>query len=325
MRCRGRHGHYVRPAGALPGAAEHYRLTDPRAGSSDRSPGPGVSPRTRCSSIRRRRGRGSPAPRAVACLRPRPRSPIVGLVPASMHLPASMARVRGRRCLRWPASRPSLPPRPPRRRAGQRDAKPVVITFDHHPDEVLTGTAPPLFSIRRSASNGWPLRRRGDRRPALRCSAAADALRRLRRPDPGRLVLKGFLMTPDAAFGFERQGTPETLATLGLREGFDVVVVRHSTSAAGRSRNSDIRTAIAAGDLRFATASLGGRHLHGVGGRRWPPPHRFRFSLPIALPPDGTYRADDGVDTLLEIRSGEATIRPRAQSRRVTVELLRAD
>ena len=32
-------------------------------------------------------------------------------------------------------------------------------------------------------------------------------------------------MTPDAAFGFERRGTPATLAELGARDGFDVVVV----------------------------------------------------------------------------------------------------
>src|SRR5215218_4089860 len=31
------------------------------------------------------------------------------------------------------------------REAATRGAKPTVITFDHHPDEVLTGTAPPLL------------------------------------------------------------------------------------------------------------------------------------------------------------------------------------
>ena len=31
------------------------------------------------------------------------------------------------------------------REAAARSARPVVITFDHHPDEVLTGTAPPLL------------------------------------------------------------------------------------------------------------------------------------------------------------------------------------
>ena len=29
--------------------------------------------------------------------------------------------------------------------ARRRDARPVVLTFDHHPDEVITGTAPPLL------------------------------------------------------------------------------------------------------------------------------------------------------------------------------------
>ena len=29
--------------------------------------------------------------------------------------------------------------------AAARDAKPTVITFDHHPDEILTGHAPPLL------------------------------------------------------------------------------------------------------------------------------------------------------------------------------------
>ena len=39
-----------------------------------------------------------------------------------------------------------------------------------------------------------------------------------------RTRLAGFLMTPDAAFGHDRRGTPETVAALGARDGFDVVV-----------------------------------------------------------------------------------------------------
>src|SRR5512144_631726 len=31
------------------------------------------------------------------------------------------------------------------REAAVRGARPTVITFDHHPDEVLTGSAPPLL------------------------------------------------------------------------------------------------------------------------------------------------------------------------------------
>src|SRR5512141_3171628 len=29
--------------------------------------------------------------------------------------------------------------------ASARDARPLVLTFDHHPDEVITGSAPPLL------------------------------------------------------------------------------------------------------------------------------------------------------------------------------------
>ena len=29
--------------------------------------------------------------------------------------------------------------------AARRNASPTVITFDHHPDEILTGAAPPLL------------------------------------------------------------------------------------------------------------------------------------------------------------------------------------
>ena len=31
------------------------------------------------------------------------------------------------------------------REAAAREARPAVITFDHHPDEILTGNAPPLL------------------------------------------------------------------------------------------------------------------------------------------------------------------------------------
>ena len=64
-------------------------------------------------------------------------------------------------------------------------------------------------------------------------------------------------MTPDAAFGFERRGTPETLAELGQRDGFDVVVVPPFTLDGRAVRSSDIRTAIATGDLATAIELLG--------------------------------------------------------------------
>ena len=64
-----------------------------------------------------------------------------------------------------------------------------------------------------------------------------------------RVELAGFLMTPDAAFGFERRGTPEALAALGARDGFDVVVAPPFTLDGRPVRSTEIRAAIAAGDL----------------------------------------------------------------------------
>ena len=64
-----------------------------------------------------------------------------------------------------------------------------------------------------------------------------------------RVALSGFLMTPDAAFGFERRGTPQALAELGARDGFDVVVVPPFTLEGRPVRSTEVRAAIAGGDL----------------------------------------------------------------------------
>ncbi len=72
-----------------------------------------------------------------------------------------------------------------------------------------------------------------------------------------RVALTGFLMTPDAAFGFERRGTPATLAELGQRDGFDVVVVPTFGLDGQEVRSSTIREAVVAGDLTTAARLLG--------------------------------------------------------------------
>ena len=93
--------------------------------------------------------------------------------------------------------------------AGRRRARPVVITFDHHPDEVLVGNAPPLLCdpgerLARLAAAGvdttvvvhFDQRLRETTYDAFVAMIAA------------RAPLAGFLMTPDAAFGYQRAGTP---------------------------------------------------------------------------------------------------------------------
>jgi len=110
--------------------------------------------------------------------------------------------------------------------ARDRSAKPTVITFDHHPDEVLTGSAPPLLlhpdeRLERLADAGVEVTVVVHFDDALRRTtydAFIDSIRR-------RTALAGLLMTPDAAFGFERRGTAEAVAALGAERGFDVVVV----------------------------------------------------------------------------------------------------
>jgi riboflavin kinase / FMN adenylyltransferase len=182
--------------------------------------------------------------------------------------------------------------------AAARKARPTVITFDHHPDEVLTGAAPPLLldpseRHERMADAGVAV---------LVIQHFDDALRRTPYDTfvamiQERVHLAGFLMTPDAAFGFERRGTPETLAALGHQRGFDVVVIP-PFSLDGRSvRSSDIRAEIAAGNLA-AAAELLGRPvtLTGTVEDAGPDGVGLTFALPVALPPAGEYvcRVDGG-------------------------------
>jgi riboflavin kinase/FMN adenylyltransferase len=173
------------------------------------------------------------------------------------------------------------------REAEARGARPTVITFDHHPDEVLTGTAPPLLldpdeRLERLAAAGVAVTVVVHFDDAVRRTpyeAFVEAIR-------ARTVLAGLLMTPDAAFGFERRGTPEALAALGRRDGFDVVVVP-TFDLDGRSvRSSDVRAAIAAGDLAAAGTLLGrpvSLRARSIDGGR------LAFDWPLALPPDGAY------------------------------------
>jgi riboflavin kinase/FMN adenylyltransferase len=170
--------------------------------------------------------------------------------------------------------------------ATARGARPTVITFDHHPDEVLTGSAPPLLlhpdervDRLRAAGVGVTVIQPFDE--TVRHTPYDDFVEAIR----SRTGLAGFLMTPDAAFGFERRGTPSTVADLGSRDGFDVVVVPPFTLDGEPVRSSEIRGAIAAGDLHRA-ARLAGRPLtlrgtldDGV----------VSFEWPMALPPDGVY------------------------------------
>lgn len=186
------------------------------------------------------------------------------------------------------------------REAAARGARPTVITFDHHPDEILTGSAPPLLID-------------PDERLSLLAGAGVDVTVVQHFDDTVRRIpydgfidmiragtqLSGLLMTPDAAFGYERRGTPGAIADLGADLGFDLALIDPFELDGAPVRSSEIRAAIGRGDLATAERMLGrpvslrGHELDGI----------VTFDLPMAMPPDGAYRCRvDG-------RVGTATVR----------------
>ena len=180
--------------------------------------------------------------------------------------------------------------------AQARDARPAVITFDHHPDEILTGKAPPLLcdpaerlSRLEAAGVAVTVVQHFDR--ALRETPYDDFVRRI----AGRVALAGFLMTPESAFGYERRGTPETVAALGRTMGFDVVVVPQFRDGTGSViQSSAIRDAIEHGRLAEAAVRMG--RLYAVTGTAVGEGRatRLAFPMPVALPPPGQYEVGIG-------------------------------
>jgi riboflavin kinase/FMN adenylyltransferase len=181
------------------------------------------------------------------------------------------------------------------RAAGRLGAVPAVLTFDHHPDEIIAGAAPPLLCdpderLVRLARAGVAVTIVQHFDEALRRTPYDAFVESIR----ARTGLAGFLMTPDAAFGHERRGTPSALAALGARDGFAVVVVPPFDLGGRQVRSAEIRTAIATGDLATARALLGRRVAvtgeiadRSSGGLE----AALRFGVPVALPPAGRYAA----------------------------------
>ena len=178
-----------------------------------------------------------------------------------------------------------------RRAARRLGARPAVLTFDHHPDEILAGAAPPLLCdpderLARLERDGVAVTVVEHFDEALRRTPYDAFVASIR----ARTRLAGFLMTPDAAFGHERRGTPETLGRLGEETGFAVIVVPPFDLDGRPVRSTEIRRAIAAGDLAAARALLGRRvAVTGVVAERSGDGREalLRFPLPVALPPAG--------------------------------------
>jgi riboflavin kinase/FMN adenylyltransferase len=191
------------------------------------------------------------------------------------------------------------------REALARGARPCVITFDHHPDSVLTGSAPPLLlhpeeRLERLADAGVDVIVVQHFDDTVRRTTYAEFLETIRRGT----TLAGLLMTPDAAFGYERAGTPEAVGELAAKDGFDLVVIEPFTIDGGAVRSTDIREAIERGHLEGARRLLG----RPVGLRGELHGGCVTFEWPMAMPPEGDYPARiDGRPTTATVEG--ATVR----------------
>jgi FAD synthase len=184
-----------------------------------------------------------------------------------------------------------------RTEAARRGARPGVITFDAHPDEILTGAAPPILldpdeRLERLAAAGVAVTVVLHFDRALRMTPYQEFIALI----TARTRLAGLLMTPDAAIGHERGGTPDTLAALGADQGWDGAVVPPYQIAGRDIRSTDSRPLIAIGDLAGAAALLG-RPYAVVGERQAVEAGALAdrrrdlltFAMPVALPPAGRY------------------------------------
>lgn len=200
------------------------------------------------------------------------------------------------------------------REARARAAHPAVITFDAHPDAVLLGHAPALLMdpgerLSRLAAAGVEVVVVEHFDEALRETPYDVFVHGIAE----RCAIAGFVMTPDAAFGHDRAGTAATVAELGRRDGFEVVMVPPFALDGREVRSSDIRAAIADGDLARAERLLGRPYtVVGDVGRNG----TMTFAMPVALPPAGRYavaagtigRADFARSADLAVGGGTVTL-----------------
>jgi riboflavin kinase / FMN adenylyltransferase len=207
--------------------------------------------------------------------------------------------------------------------ASVRGARPSVITFDSHPDEILVGAAPPLLldpaeRLRMLGEAGVDVVVVQHFDAALRGTEYDEFVHRI----TSRTRLAGLLMTPDAAFGHDRRGTPDAVRALGEREGFDLVVVP-PFEVDGRSvRSSDIREAIAAGELETAERLIGRPYaVVGEAGADG----TVTFDMPVAYPPAGSYPVStNGESSNLSV-DGEGTMRLEGEPRRSRDQRIRVE
>ena len=142
--------------------------------------------------------------------------------------------------------------------ATELQSAPVAITFDPHPQAVITGRVPDLIcdpqeKLARMADAGAEVIvvQRFDE--AFRNQTAEEFLDRLARDRD----LAGVVMSHESAFGRDRQGTFETVQRLAARDRFRLVEVDTLEVDGAPVSSSRVRACVAGGDLAGAKRLLG--------------------------------------------------------------------
>ena len=194
--------------------------------------------------------------------------------------------------------------------AGRRGARPVVITFDHHPDEVLTGSAPPILCdpderIERLDAAGVDTTVIVHFDRALRETPYDAFVGRHRRPDAPRRLPDDARTRRSATSG---PGRPRRSPSWAPRAG-------SRWSSCPRSRWTGARSAARRSGRRSPRATSS--RPPGLLGR----PHAvvgeatgagegsvLRFPLPVALPPQARYRVGIGTGSSGALAETEADV-----------------
>jgi riboflavin kinase/FMN adenylyltransferase len=183
--------------------------------------------------------------------------------------------------------------------AGQQGLCSMVITFDKHPQEVLTPHSQPPF-LTDAAEKAELLKKEG---PDAVIVLTFDAeLSRLSAHQfllllQKKLRLKGLVVGPDFALGRGGEGNIAFLRKLGPEMGFSVTVIPPVRNNGDIVSSTAIRKAMAAGDMGNVSRLMGrpfslhGKVIHGKGrgsGLGFPTVNLDILSGQ-ALPPDGVY------------------------------------
>jgi riboflavin kinase/FMN adenylyltransferase len=220
-----------------------------------------------------------------------------------------------------------------RERARTESARPVLVTFDPHPDAVLRD--PPLAG---------ELTPRDEKAARLRALGISEAVvlpfdRELAQREPedfvesqllARFDLVGLVIGYDFRFGRRGAGDGEQLIAIGRRKGFWVESHAPVCWAEGPISSTRIRAALAEGDVESAATMLGRPYAvagqvtsgRGLGSRELVPTANIAPPPGKLLPATGVYLVESGGD--VPVRGGVAHVGPAPTVGRAEVHCIEA-